>query len=145
MAMTPNRADEESRLPVSRTRAGLTLLLHALAIWGLCGATMGVGMSITSLANALLIHAVAAPVIAAMVSFVYFSRFGYTTPLVTASCVLAFVVLVDFFLVALVVNRSLDMFRSVTGTWLPFALIFSSTFVSGVLVRRCRRLRASGS
>lgn len=56
----------------------------------------------------------------------------------TAAFVLGFVVVVDFFLVAMVINRSLDMFRSVVGTWLPFALIFGSTFVTGVAVETPR-------
>jgi hypothetical protein len=116
----------------------VTLLAHALAIWALCGATMGIGLAVTSLPNALLVHAVAAPIFAAAVSFVNFDRFGYTTPLVTASCVLGFVVAVDFFVVALAINRSLDMFRSIIGTWLPFALIFGSTLAAGAAVRRSR-------
>lgn len=120
----------------TKTRAGLTLVLHAFVIWGLCGATMATGMGLTSLRNALLIHAIAAPVIAAVVSFVYFRRFCYTTPLVTAAVVLGLVVTMDFFLVALAINQSLDMFRSVVGTWLPFALIFLATFITGVLIAR---------
>jgi hypothetical protein len=31
-----------TRLPVSKARAALALLLHALVIWSLCGATMGI-------------------------------------------------------------------------------------------------------
>lgn len=93
-------------------------------------------MKIASLQSALLAHAVAAPLIAAAVSFVYFARFGDATPLVAASFVLVFVVLVDFFVVALAMNHSLDMFRSVLGTWLPFLLIFSATFLTGMLVDR---------
>ena len=112
-----------------------------MVIWCLCGATMAIGLSVTSLPNALLLHAAAAPVIAVVVSFVYFRRFSYRRPLVTAAFVLGFVVTVDFFLVALVINRSLDMFRSVVGTWLPFALIFGSTLITGVVVERARRNR----
>jgi len=41
------------------------------------------------------------------------------------------VMAIDFFLVALVVNGSLDMFRSLLGTWIPFALIFLSTYLTG--------------
>jgi hypothetical protein len=128
-----------TRLPASKARAALALLLHALVIWGLCGATTGIAMCITSLANALLFHAAAAPVIAGTVSLVYFRRYAYTTPLVTAGVVLAAVVLADFFLVALVINRSMDMFRSVIGTWLPFLLIFVTTYIVGILARRDRR------
>jgi len=136
MAITPRR-DSVPQVPAtSKTRIGITLVFHALVIWGLCGATIGIGMSVTSQGNALIVHAIAAPVIATVVSFVYFSRFNYTTPLVTACVFLVAVALVDLFLVAMVINRSLDMFRSFIGTWLPFALIFAATFVVGTVLRR---------
>jgi hypothetical protein len=40
--------------------------------------------------------------------------------------------LVDFFVVGLLINRSLEMFASLLGTWIPFALIFTSTWLSGL-------------
>jgi hypothetical protein len=40
-----------------------------------------------------------------------------------------FVIAVDFFVVALIISRSFDMFASLLGTWIPFALIFSSTYL----------------
>jgi hypothetical protein len=40
---------------------------------------------------------------------------------------------VDFFVTALIINRSLAMFASALGTWIPFGLIFASTWLSGVL------------
>ena len=132
-------ASSKARLPMSRTRVGLALLLHAFIVWGLCGMTMAVAMNLTSMPRALAVHAVAAPVFASMVSAVYYRRLSYTSPLATAAFIVTFIVLVDFFLVALVINRSLDMFRSVVGTWLPFGLI-AATFVTGVLVGRCRRI-----
>ena len=39
------------------------LLAHAFVGWALCGGTMGVGMAITSVENALMAHAIGAPVI----------------------------------------------------------------------------------
>jgi len=42
----------------------------------------------------------------------------------------------DFFVVTLLINRSLEMFTSLLGTWIPFALIFTSTYLTGLLVRR---------
>jgi hypothetical protein len=67
---------------------------------------------------------------------VYFTRFGYTTPLATALVFTSFVTVVDFFLVALIILRSLDMFTSPLGTWIPFALIFVATWLTGVVVTR---------
>jgi hypothetical protein len=38
------------------------------------------------------------------------------------------------FVVALLVEKSFDMFRSVLGTWLPFALIFLATWLTGIVM-----------
>jgi hypothetical protein len=116
----------------------LTLLGHGLTGWALCAATMGIGMAVTSLENTLIIHAIAAPVFFAIVSFVYFRYFNYTAPLETALIFLALVVGLDFFVVALLVTQSLDMFRSLLGTWIPFALIFAATYLTGLSVTKGR-------
>ena len=107
------------------------LLAHAFVGWVLCGATMGIGMAVTTLSNALVIHAIAAPIFFAVISLFYFRKFHYTTPLQTALSFLGFVMLMDFFVVAMLINRSFEMFASVPGTWLPFTLIFASTYLTG--------------
>ena len=112
----------------------ITLLGHGLTGWALCAATMGIGMAVTSLENTLVIHAVAAPIYFAIVSLVYFRYFNYTTPLATALVFLGLTVALDFFVVALLVTKSLDMFRSLLGTWIPFALIFAATYLTGLAV-----------
>ena len=112
------------------------VLAHALVAQMLCWAVMGIGMAVTSLENALTIHAIAAPIIAAVVSLIYFKKFNYTTPLQTAIVFLSVVVAMDFFVVALLINKSLDMFTSPIGTWIPFALIFLSTYLTGLLVNK---------
>ncbi|HLO33620.1 MAG TPA: hypothetical protein VK249_31010 [Anaerolineales bacterium] len=109
----------------------LIVLAHAFAGWLLCAATMGIGMAVTTLSNALVIHAVAAPIFFSGISFIYFRKFSYTTALQTAVFFLAFVIGMDFFVVALLINRSFEMFTSWLGTWLPFALIFTSTYFTG--------------
>jgi len=112
------------------------ILLHAFAGWALCAVTIGIGMAVTSLNTALVVHAIAAPIFFALVSLVYFRRFHFTTPLQTAIIFTAFVIGMDFFVVALLINRSLEMFASLMGTWIPFILIFSSTLFTGMLVNR---------
>lgn len=109
---------------------------HAFAGWFLCAATMGIGMAVTSLQNTLIVHAIGAPIFFAIVSLIYFSKFNFTSPLQTAMIFTAFVISVDFFLVALLINKSLEMFTSLLGTWIPFALIFSSTYLTGVYMMR---------
>ena len=108
------------------------IMIHAFTGWALCAATMGVGMALTSLETTLIIHAIAAPVFFAGVSWVYFRKFSYTAPLQTALIFMGFVITVDFFVVALLINRSLEMFASLLGTWIPFALIFTSTYLTGL-------------
>ncbi len=114
----------------------ITLLLHAFAGWLLCFAIMGLGMALWPLDVALIVHAIAAPIFFAGVSWVYFKKFNYTAPLVTAIFFTAFVIIVDFFVVALLINRSLEMFTSLIGTWIPLLLIFASTYVTGLWVTR---------
>jgi hypothetical protein len=109
----------------------LIILVHAFVGWMLCAATMGIGMATTSLENTLIIHAVGAPIFFAVVSLIYFSKFNYTSPIQTALIFVGFVIVVDFFVVALLINKNLEMFASLLGTWIPFALIFTSTYVTG--------------
>jgi hypothetical protein len=112
------------------------ILAHAFIGWMLCAATMGIGMAVLPIEPVLIIHAIGAPIFFAAVSWVYFSKFNYTTPLRTALIFVAFVITVDFLVVALLINRSLEMFTSVLGTWLPFVLIFTSTYLTGLGVAK---------
>jgi hypothetical protein len=111
----------------------MMLLVHALIGWALCAAIMAIGLAVLPLAEALIIHALAAPIIFVFVSRSYFQRFAFTTPLQTAFIFLSIVVLVDFFVVAISINHSLDMFASTLGTWIPFILIFTATHITGLL------------
>ena len=55
------------------------ILVHALVGWVLCGATMFAGMAVTTIQNALIIHAIAAALIFILLSYIYFRRFNFTT------------------------------------------------------------------
>jgi hypothetical protein len=112
----------------------MIVFIHVFVGWALCFATMGIGMAVTSLEKALIIHAIGAPIFFFIVSLFYFKRFNFTTPLKTAIIFVGFVITVDFLVVALLINKSLDMFASLLGTWIPFALIFSSTYLTGLYV-----------
>jgi hypothetical protein len=111
----------------------IALLIHALIGWALCAATMGIGMALTSQQNALIIHAIGVPIYFGAVSLNYYKKFNYTAPLQTAIIFVGFVITVDFFVVALLINRSLEMFAGLLGTWIPIALIFTSTYLTGLL------------
>lgn len=114
----------------------IVVLAHALVGWALCFATIGIGRMVTTMQNALIIHAIGAPIFFAIVSLIYFRKFNYTAPLQTALIFVAFAIVVDFFIVALLINRSLAMFTSLLGTWSPFALIFASTYLTGLYIEK---------
>jgi hypothetical protein len=109
----------------------LVLVVHAVVGWGLCGATIGIGRKFTTLHNSLIAHAIAAPIIFVVVSASYFCWFDGTRPAVTAAEFVAIVIFFDVFVIALLVEKSFDMFRSVLGTWLPFSLIFLASWLTG--------------
>ncbi len=111
------------------------LASHAFVGWALCGAIMGVGPTMLTMETTLIIHAIGAPFIFTAVSWNYFKRFGYTTPIQTALLFTSFVIFMDAFLVALLIMRSFEMFSSFLGTWLPFILIFSATYLTGLGMR----------
>ncbi len=67
----------------------LTVIAHAFVGWALCALTRGIGMATLPLVNALIVHAIGAPIFFAGVALVYFSRFNYTTPLQPPCCSLA--------------------------------------------------------
>ena len=93
-------------------------------------------MTITTERNALIMHAAAAPIFFALLSFVYFKKFNYTTPLQTAAIFVGFVIAVDFFVVAMLMLNSFEMFTSPLGTWIPFGLIFLATYLAGIYVQK---------
>ncbi len=109
----------------------LIVFIYAFIGWTICGVVKFIGTEGTSEFLAPIIHAVAAPIIFAVVSSYYFKKYDLTTPLETAALFVAFVVLLDFVLVALLINKSLAMFGNVLGTWIPFVLIFISTYYTG--------------
>ena len=112
------------------------LLAHAFAGWMLCAAIIGIGFQVTTVETTLIAHAMGVPIIFALIAFMYFKGFNYTTPLQTALVFLVFAILMDFFVIALLVQKSFAMFASVLGTWIPFALIFASTYVTGYYTAR---------
>lgn len=56
------------------------VVAHAIVGWALCGATMTLARSAGTMHQALVIHALATPVIFVAVSIVYFRRFGVMDP-----------------------------------------------------------------
>lgn len=117
-------------------KKALVVLAHALVVQALCWTTMGVGRAVTSMENTLIIHLIGAPIFAIVVSAFYFKKFNYTTPLQTATIFISVILFLDFFVVALMIEKSLEMFASPIGTWIPFTLIFVLTYLTGLFVRK---------
>lgn len=109
----------------------IRVILFSLIGWGLCGAVMAIGREVTTIENTLTIHLVMAPIIFVVLSLMYFKGQDVFSPLATARIFTVFVFLIDFFVVALLIEKSFEMFRSATGTWIPFVLIYLSTFYTG--------------
>jgi hypothetical protein len=100
---------------------------------------MGIGIAVAGLQTALAVHAVAAPLIFAAISAVYFRRFASTGPFATAVIFVAITVFMDVVIVAALIQHSFAMFTSVVGTWLPFALIFGATGLTGLVATKRRQ------
>jgi hypothetical protein len=104
--------------------------------WALCGAIIAIGRNLTTMQITLIIHAIGVPIIFGIISLIYFTKFNYTNPIITGIIFLGSAVVLDFFIVALLIEKSFDMFKSPLGTWIPFGLIFLSTYIVGLLVRQ---------
>ncbi len=121
---------------IGRVGRAAIIFAHAMIGWAYCGALIGVGRQLFPIQTTLVIHAIGAPLGFVVISFVYFRKFCFTHPMQTAVLFLSIVVGLDLFLVAPVFERSFAMFASVLGTWIPFALIFLATLVTGLLTTR---------
>ncbi len=112
------------------------VLVFALIAQMLCWAIMVVGQMVTSLENTLIAHAIGAPIIAVVVSSIYYMKFNYTTPVQTAIVFVSVVVAMDFFIVALLIEKSFEMFTSPIGTWIPISSIFLATYLTGLFAAK---------
>jgi len=124
----PGRALEHPARSVRR------LLAHGFIGWAACTATMVALLEFASLTAALVVHAIAAPLVFTLIAWHYFGAHGARDPLPTAFVFTAMVALLDLVVVAGVAQRSLEMFTSIAGTWLPFTLIFGATWGTGALM-----------
>ena len=112
------------------------LVLYAVVGWAICGATITVGRQMLSMDVALLIHAAVAPLTFGVLTWLFFKWFPSSSALPVALTMLGVVVGLDAFVVAPFLERSYAMFRSVLGTWMPFASIFVASYLVG---RACRQ------
>ena len=121
---------------MSKIKETIIILVHALIGWAMCGAIIGIGFAVTTEQNALIIHALGVPIVFVVISLIYFKWFNYTTPFQTGLIFFLSAIMLDFFIVALLIEKSFEMFTSILGTWIPFALIFLSTYLTGLYLQR---------
>lgn len=114
----------------------LVVLAFGVAVWAFCGGLVGIGRQFMSMEATLIVHATGAPVGAAVLSWIYFRYFGYTGPVLTGVIFVATALALDVFVVSLLIEKSFAMFRGLLGVWIPQALIFVATWITGVLVSR---------
>ena len=118
------------------TKQILVVLAFGFVVWAFCGALVGVGRQFMSMDATLIVHAIGAPIGAAAASWLYFRWFGYTSPLMTAVIFVTTSLTLDVFVVALLIEKSFDMFTSVIGVWIPQILIFAATYLTGALISK---------
>lgn len=106
------------------------LIGAGLALWALCGATIAIGRRIWSLQTTLYVHLAAAPVFAFALTALFGAAFPGLDRLLRAEVMTGLVVALDFCVVAPIFERSFAMFKSLVGTWLPFATIFIASWAA---------------
>lgn len=111
--------------------SAISLVAHAVAGWAVCGSTIVLGRQFLSMQSTLVIHAIVAPLTFGLLSWSYFRRFADASPLKTATMLTGVVIGLDVFLVAPLFERSYEMFRSLLGTWIPFASMLTASYVVG--------------
>lgn len=105
-------------------------------VWAFCGALVGIGRQFMSMDATLIVHAAGAPIGAAVLAWIYFRSFACTSPIVTAVIFVGTALILDVLVVAMLIEKSFEMFTSVIGVWVPQALIFAATYLTGRLVVR---------
>ena len=109
----------------------MSLVVHGLIGWGICGATVGLGRQVVSTDVTLWIHGVVAPLAFGLLARRFFRRFPKSSAAGAAVTMVGIVVGLDALVVAPFLERSYAMFGSPIGTWIPFASIFAASYVVG--------------
>jgi hypothetical protein len=113
--------------------AWTVLFALGFALWGACGAVMAVTRRLWGLDIALRVHLAAAPSVSFFVSAIHALIDPGLSPVLRAVAFTGQVVALDALIVAPLLERNFAMFRSLIGTWMPFALIFLASWAAGIL------------
>lgn len=105
-----------------------------LVLWAACAAVIALGRRIWTLDVTLRVHLVVAPVLAFLVSAIHKLLAAQFSSMLRAMVMTGLVMILDASVVAPLFERSYAMFRSLIGTWMPFAAIFLASLAAGMLV-----------
>lgn len=108
--------------------ATAAMFAYGFVGWALCGMVMYLGLAFFSETVALVLHALLVPVIFGRLTLRYLKYREAPKPLALALVFTLTVIFLDAVLVAPVFEGSYAMFGSLLGTWIPFALIFFTTW-----------------
>lgn len=100
------------------------ILMLGVFGWAACGIIMFVLLNITTIYLSLIIHFIATPFIFLAISNLYFKKFDYTTPLLTAIFFTLIVMILDFFVVAMVIEKILRCLKVLWEPGCHFYLFF---------------------
>ncbi|MDE2184500.1 MAG: hypothetical protein KGJ78_15890 [Alphaproteobacteria bacterium] len=106
------------------------LMGASVILWALCGAVIAAGRRLWSMQTTLYVHLVAAPAFAFVLSTLHRHAFAEFDSLTRAGVMTGIAMALDALIVAPLFERGYAMFRSVLGTWLPFAAIFLASLVA---------------
>lgn len=114
----------------------IVVVVFSVVVWAFCGAIMGIGPRFISMDATLVVHAIGGPLGAAIASYFYFRFFGTYGPLTLAAAFVATALLLDFFAVSPIFVGNYSMFSSILGLWIPMALIYAATWMTGFYTSR---------
>jgi hypothetical protein len=134
---------EKQTIPRTSLATVAIIAAHALVAWALCGAIIAIGRQLWTMETTLMVHAIGVPIVFLFVSLIYFTYFSYTTPLQTAAIFTLSAIILDLIVVATIIEKSYEMFGSFIGTWLPFGLMFLTTYLIGSLIAKQKAKQAA--
>lgn len=112
-------------------RSLLRLFVHPVVGWALSAGTLLGLRELVAGGTALVLHAIATPVIFLALAIHYFRPKGAREPLTTALSWLGVVLFLDFAVVAGLMLQDFAMFTSFAGFWLPILVLFVVTWTTG--------------
>ena len=114
--------------------AWASLILLTLVLWAACGGVIAGGRRLWKMQTTLIVHLFAAAAFAFAAGAVHKLLAPDFDALTRAAAMTSLIVALDALVVAPFFERSYAMFRSVLGTWIPFAAIFVAILVAGLVV-----------